>query len=107
MINHKKALENFIISLNESRFYDAHEDLEEIWFPKRFEEDDEIKLLKGFINAAVSFELVKKGRLEASEKVWKNYLKYIPLLQKINSEFTSTYKEIDIHIQNTKNSLIL
>ena len=60
MISHRQALENFIVSLNEERFYDAHEDLEAIWFPRRFEDDDEIKLLKGFINAAVSFELHKK-----------------------------------------------
>jgi len=102
MTKHKQALQNFIVSLNEARFYDAHEDLEEIWFPRRFEDDDEVKLLKGFINAAVSFELIKKGRLQASEKVWKNYLKYLPLLKTINSEHISKYNQIALHVENIK-----
>ena len=102
MIKHEQALDNFIVSLSEARFYDAHEDLEEIWFPRRFEENDEVKLLKGFINAAVSFELIKKGRLQASEKVWKNYLKYLPLLETVNSEYTSKYNQIALHVEKIK-----
>jgi len=103
MIKHSKALENFIISLNEHRFYDAHEDLEVLWFPRRFEEDDEVKLLKAFINAAVSFELIKKGRQEASVKVWKNYLKYLPILKTISSKHTKKYQEIALHVERIKN----
>jgi len=105
MISHSQALKNFIVSLDESRFYDAHEDLEELWFPRRFEEDDEVKLLKGFINAAVSFELTKKGKLEASQKVWKNYLKYIPLLQIIDSKHKEMYKKIALHVEEIKTKL--
>ena len=105
MISHPQALKNFIVSLDESRFYDAHEDLEELWFPRRFEEDDEVKLLKGFINAAVSFELIKKGKLEASQKVWKNYLKYIPLLQIIDSKHKEMYKKIALHVEEIKTKL--
>ena len=105
MISHPQALKNFIVSLDESRFYDAHEDLEELWFPRRFEEDDEVKLLKGFINAAVSFELTKKGKLEASQKVWKNYLKYIPLLQIIDSKHKEMYKKIALHVEEIKTEL--
>ena len=105
MISHSQALKNFIVSLDEYRFYDAHEDLEELWFPRRFEEDDEVKLLKGFINAAVSFELIKKGKLEASKKVWKNYLKYIPLLQIIDSKHKEMYKKIALHVEEIKTKL--
>ena len=105
MISHSQAIKNFIVSLDESRFYDAHEDLEELWFPRRFEEDDEVKLLKGFINAAVSFELTKKGKLEASQKVWKNYLKYIPLLQIIDSKHKEMYKKIALHVEEIKTKL--
>ena len=100
MIKHDQALDNFIVALNEARFYDAHEDLEEIWFPRRFEDDDEVKLLKGFINAAVSFELIKKGRIQASEKVWNNYLKYSPLLNTLNSKYTSKYNQIALHVEH-------
>jgi hypothetical protein len=102
MIKHDQALDNFIASLDEARFYDAHEDLEEIWFPRRFEDNDEVKLLKGFINAAVSFELIKKGRIQAGEKVWKNYLKYLPLLETINSKFTTKYNQIALHVEKVK-----
>ena len=105
MTKHKQALQNFIVSLNEGRFYNAHEDLEEIWFPRRFEDDDEVRLLKGFINAAVSFELINKGRLQASEKVWKNYLKYLALLKTINSEHTSKYNQIALHVEEIKTEL--
>ena len=94
-----------MLSLSEARFYDAHEDLEEIWFPRRFENDDEVKLLKGFINAAVSFELRKKGREKASAKVWKNYIKYLPLLKTINSKYNKQYQEIALHVDKISYNL--
>ena len=75
-----EACEDFILSIRESRYYDAHEDLEHVWHPRRFEEEDEVKLWKGFINAAVCFELIKRGRYEASLRVWQTYLKYKPFL---------------------------
>jgi len=104
MISLSQALKNFMLSLNEDRFYDAHEDLEEIWFPRRFENDDEVKLLKAFINAAVSFELLKKGRVEASDKVWKNYLKSKILLKNVKSEYIEQYKTIALHVESIKKS---
>lgn len=104
MIDIEKNLDNFIKNLNNGSFYDAHEDLEIIWFARRFEEDDEIKLLKGFINASVSFELLKKGRIEASNKVWKNYLKYRDLIHEINSLHVQKYSLIIKKIDDTKNS---
>ncbi|MEA3370590.1 MAG: DUF309 domain-containing protein [Campylobacterota bacterium] len=103
---HKKLLDEFLLCLDEKRYYDAHEALEEIWYPRRFEKNDEMNLLKGFINASVSFELVKRNREESSKKVWKNYLKYRPLLYKIKSPFINDYhslcRAIDkIYLQNT------
>ncbi len=80
-----KKIVHYKTCIDEKRYYDAHEVLEEAWFPRRFEEHHEVKLLKGFINAAVSFELHKRGRTDQSKKVWKNYLKYRPLLQKIDT----------------------
>lgn len=76
-----EACEAFIRSLEEERYYDAHEDLEAIWFPRRFESNDEVLLWKGFINAAVSFELIKRGRLKPAETAWQTYRKYSPLLE--------------------------
>lgn len=100
-----RKIEKFTLCLNEARFYDAHEALEEIWFPRRFEDDNEMKLLKGFINASVSFELNKRGKKLQSKKVWKNYLKYRPLLYKVQSTHLNHYHAIarhleQIHIEN-------
>lgn len=103
--NHRHNVQKFIQQLNTEAFYDAHESLEVIWFPRRFEECDEIKLLKGFINAAVSFELVKKGRREQAKKVWKNYLKYKPLLHTIDSGYMCDYHDMVMHIEKTKDKL--
>ena len=80
--------------IDNKEFYDAHEKLEELWFERRFESCSEIKLLKGFINAAVSFELIKRGRREPSKKAWANYLKYRPLLYKVSSPFLNEYHHL-------------
>ena len=92
-----QACEAFVLSLKEERYYDAHEDLEAIWFPRRFEDDDEVKLWKGFINAAVCFELIKKGRAQASLTAWKTYLKYLPRLETLTGEHCETYVKI-VHL---------
>ncbi len=101
---HKKLLNEFVLCLDEKRYYDAHEALEEIWYPRRFEDNNEIKLLKGFINAAVSFELTKRGREEPSIKAWKNYLKYRPLLYRVNSPFLNEYHSLARVIEKLQNS---
>ena len=100
MITHKH-LNNFTLALNEERFYDAHEVLENIWFPNRFVSSNEVKLLKGFINAAVSFELIKKGRPIPAQKAWMTYLKYRQLLFKTTSKKLNIYYNISLCIDKT------
>ncbi|OHE07038.1 MAG: hypothetical protein A2513_00735 [Sulfurimonas sp. RIFOXYD12_FULL_33_39] len=104
MIKTEKQFEKFINNLHNQNFYDAHEDLEVIWFERRFEQNDEVNLLKGFINASVSFELHKRGKEEASDKVWKNYLKYRDLIHFINSSHVEKYSAIIKKIDEVKNS---
>ena len=96
-----KHLDDFTLALDERRFYDAHEVLEVVWFPSRFIDSNEVKLLKGFINAAVSFELIKKGRKTSSKKVWMNYIKYRQLLFKITNKRLNIYYKISLHIDKT------
>ena len=84
-------IESFLHLLQQKRFFDAHEILEEVWFPRRFEKNNEVKLLKGFINASVSFELAKRGKMKQSAKVWRNYLKYRSLLYKTASPHYNLY----------------
>ena len=101
MISEK--IEEFVLCLREQRFYDAHEALEEVWFPRRFEKSDEMNLLKGFINASVSFELFKRGREEQSKKVWLNYLKYRGLLFKVEGEYKNVYYQLSRHLEQINN----
>ena len=95
----------FLESLQEERYYDAHEDLEALWFPRRFEDDDEVKLWKGFINAAVSFELIKKGRLKSSQTPWKTYMKYVALLEGLGPEHKHIYVTMVQLIQSKRGEL--
>ncbi len=86
-----QGCEAYMKALNEARYYDAHEDLEALWFPRRFEKDAEVTLWKGFINAAVCFELIKKGRPKPSETPWKTYKKYVAVLDTLETEHKEIY----------------
>ena len=92
-------VEEFLLCIEEQRYYDAHEVLEEVWFPLRFKECNEVKLIKGFINASVSFELHKRGRIEQSKKVWGNYLRYRALLYKLDSPNQNTYYQLSRRLE--------
>ena len=105
--DYSEHLDRFVLCLEEERFYDAHEALEEIWFPRRFEDDIEMKLLKGFINAAVSFELTKRGRPDSATKVWKNYEKYRPLVDTFDSINTNYYEKLVLRLDMMRESMIL
>ncbi len=102
----KKKIDEFLLCLEEQRYYDAHEALEEVWFPRRFENSDEMNLLKAFINASVSFELYKRGRVEQSKKVWKNYLKHRGKLLKIDSEYKNHYYQLSRHLETINNNKV-
>ena len=104
MITTKHKVE-FLKALDEGDYYEAHEVIEKIWFEKRFENSNEVKLLKGFINAAVSFELVKRGRKNPSKIAWRNYLKYRQLLFKTDSKQLQLYYEISQNIDKINKEL--
>ena len=80
----------------EHKFFEAHEALEEFWFPRRKEKTREVLIVKGFINAAVSFELKKRGREKNSKKVWQVYLKFSQLISASDIEF----KELKDFVEN-------
>jgi len=104
---YEELLDEFVMRLNEERFYDAHESLEEIWFPRRFEDSDEMQFLRGLINAAVSFELIKKGRPDSAKKVWKNYIKHKDLMNNLDSPYLNKYNFIvqEIESIHSKNNI--
>ena len=68
------------------RFFEAHEVLEEFWFPRRRQKDDLTLVIKGFINAAVSLELYKRERVENSNRVWQVYLKFAKKIDNLESK---------------------
>jgi len=104
--DYTEHLDRFVDCLNEERFYDAHEALEEVWFPRRFEKDQEMLLLKGFINAAVSFELTKRGRPNPATRAWQNYEKYRPLLDSFTSTNTNYYKILSQKLEKMRETKI-
>jgi len=71
-----KEIDKFNQLVNEKSFFEAHEALEELWFPIRKTKDSYSLVLKGFINGAVSMELFKRDKVEQSKKVYQTYLKY-------------------------------
>ncbi len=93
-------INEFMKCLDEERFYDAHEALEALWFPRRFEKSSETNLLKGYINAAVSFELIKRGKEDSARRVYNNYLKYKDLRLSIDSLYSLQYEEIEKKIEH-------
>jgi len=94
MTTRDKKIQEYIVCLQEKRYFDAHEALETLWFPRRFEANAEVKLLKGLINAAVSFELRNRGRMAQSKKVWANYLKYRQEIFRIDSHSLNDYYQL-------------
>lgn len=84
-------LARFRANIEKGNYYEAHEDLEEWWFPRRALRDDETLFVKGLINAAVSFELHRKKRFPNALNVWQNYLKYKPLINNFDVPYKQEY----------------
>lgn len=103
----EKQMHYFIICLHETRYFDAHEALELIWFPLRKTPVSEVNLLRGYINAAVSFELHKRGRKQAAERVWGTFKKYQGLLRELPFEHQVLYKSVEREIVKIRNDIIL
>ena len=74
----------FIELIQKGDFYEAHEVLEDVWFPYRKSKEPKYLVIKGFINASVAFELKRLGREENAHKVWQNYLKYRSLIKEVD-----------------------
>ena len=93
-------IEEFKSCIEKESYYEAHEVLEALWFPRRFENVHEVQLLKGFINAAVSFELKKRGRIAQSKRVWRNYLKYRQLLLRLETPHLNIYYQLSRYLES-------
>jgi len=90
----RKTADEFLRCLREARYYDAHTVIEEVWFPVRSKKNPEILLLKGLINASVSFELHKRGRAHKAPGPWGVYMKYRAYLENVGRA-NPLYHELD------------
>lgn len=95
----------FIEMIQIQDYYEAHEVLEEVWFPLRASKEPEVLLIKGFINASVAFELIKRGRPKPASTAWNTYLKYRPMLENLTCERVPVYMQIADLLETTKNEL--
>lgn len=87
-------LKKYIELVKNNKFIEAHSILEHIWKEKKKSNPDEAKILKGFINGATALALKIKGKDDGAVRVWGTYEKYEPLIDKIKSENTHIYKEM-------------
>lgn len=103
----QQQCERFCGLLDQALYYEAHEALEEIWFPRRFDKADEIRLIRAYINAAVSFELHKRKRPHAAVKPWGFFQKHRTLIEATPSHHYEIYSRVDQHISKIYSSLVL
>ena len=93
-------IEKFTNLINERFYYAAHEELEKLWFPIRKNRDNYSLLLKGFINAAVSFEIYRRNKFEQSEKIYLVYKKYVTK-ERIDKVYNNDkFKKLKLFIDN-------
>ncbi|CAA6813243.1 MAG: Unknown protein [uncultured Sulfurovum sp.] len=62
------ALKDYLNLLEEKKYFDAHEVLEEAWHPLRKKNHPLKNLAKGLINGAICFEHLKRNRQDALRK---------------------------------------
>ncbi len=98
----KKTLKEFIECLNEERFANAHEVMEHKWKEYKKQNHPLTKLLKGFINGATAFELIKRGNIDGAKRLWKVYEKYLPLMSEGVVKKEELFKKADEILQSLK-----
>ena len=93
-----ETLQTFIRNLKEEKFAEAHEVMEHQWKAYKKSDHPLTKLLKGYINGATAFELLRRDKLEGAKRLWLVYEKYLPALQEGIEEYT-LFAEADTLLQ--------
>ncbi len=90
-----KELKEFLHVVSKNDFIEGHEVLEEQWrkWKKTPTMKEESYILKGLINGSTALALKVKQKNAPSLKVWATFLKYSPLIDSIDSKFSTSYKE--------------
>jgi hypothetical protein len=97
----KETLETFIQNLKDEAFSQAHETMEQQWKIYKKEGHALTKLLKGYINGATAFELLRRDKREGAQRLWGVYEKYLPLLKEDIEEY-ALFTEADRMLQRYK-----
>jgi len=71
-----RIFEKFRSEIENKKYFEAHEILESLWLEMKKSDHKDKNIIRGFINAAVSMELKKRGRETPSKRVWQTYEKY-------------------------------
>jgi len=90
-----QTIMNFITSVTNNEFIEAHEILEDSWMKlKKKDQSDEARIQKGLINAATAIGLLtQKHRPEAARTLRARYAaKYPPLLTAYNGKHAENYR---------------
>jgi len=98
------ALKVYLKLLDEEEYFEAHEVLEEAWHPLRLKKHPLANVVKGFINAAITFEHVKRNRKNMPSKakrVIASYERYVHLCTEEIS-YASLFKKAKRKIEALK-----
>ena len=93
IFNQTTAIDRFIFAVENGYYVEAHELLEDDWnMYKKQGQKEKALVLKGLINGATALALFHiKKRPQGYEKVWLTFIKYIPLLDKVEFEDKNKY----------------
>ncbi|MCK5294584.1 MAG: DUF309 domain-containing protein [Arcobacteraceae bacterium] len=87
-------IDEFISLVENHNFIEAHVVLEHDWKSvKKSGDKQTAKFLQSLISGTTAIALYLKGREDASVKVWSTFLKYKDLIDEVNIEDKSKYKQ--------------
>jgi len=90
-----KDIEKFLHVVENNEFIEGHEVIEDLWkeWKNKPELREESYILKGLINGSTALALKVMGRDNPAGRVWATFLKYSPLIDSIDSQYTTKYLE--------------
>jgi len=98
------CLDRFIKAIEDDRFIEAHEILEESWKELKKSDITEANYQKGLINGATAIALYKKGKKKQAVRVWETFEKYRGLIEDSNFADTERYKIAEKILDSKKKS---
>ena len=109
IFSQKTAIDRFLFAIENGYFVEAHELLEDDWnMYKKQGQKEKALVLKGLINGATALALFHiKKRPESYQKVWPAFIKYIPLLDKVNFEEKEKFYKAKKILEELNNQILI